>query len=59
MESLRILCDHAILIEDGVIELDGDPTDVAKRYLQLNFADHRPGPTPVRMAPAVRMARAG
>jgi ABC-2 type transport system ATP-binding protein len=46
MESLRSLCDHAILIEDGVIELDGDPTDVAKRYLQLNFADHRPGPTP-------------
>jgi ABC-2 type transport system ATP-binding protein len=37
MESLRSLCDHAILIEDGVIDLDGDPADVANRYLQINF----------------------
>jgi len=46
MENLRSLCDHAILIEDGVIELDGDPADVANRYLEINFADRRPGPTP-------------
>jgi ABC-2 type transport system ATP-binding protein len=46
MESLRSLCDHAILIEDGVIDLDGDPADVANRYLQINFTDRRPGPTP-------------
>jgi ABC-2 type transport system ATP-binding protein len=46
MESLRALCDHAILIEDGVIDLDGDPADVANRYLQINFTDRRPGPTP-------------
>jgi ABC-type polysaccharide/polyol phosphate transport system ATPase subunit len=37
MESLRSLCDHAILIEDGVVDLDGDPTDVANRYLEINF----------------------
>jgi ABC-2 type transport system ATP-binding protein len=45
MENLRSLCDHAILIENGVIDLDGDPPDVANRYLQINFADRRPGPT--------------
>ena len=25
MESLKSLCDHAILIENGIIDLDGDP----------------------------------
>jgi ABC-2 type transport system ATP-binding protein len=38
MESLRSLCDRAILIEDGVIDLAGDPDEVARRYLQLNFS---------------------
>ena len=55
MESLRSLCDHAILIEDGVIELDGDPADVANRYLQINFADRAlgaQGGASSRMAPA-------
>ena len=38
MESLKSLCDRAILIEDGVIDLDDDPEEVAQRYLQLNFS---------------------
>jgi ABC-2 type transport system ATP-binding protein len=38
MESLKSLCDRAILIEDGVIDLAGDPEEVAERYLELNFA---------------------
>jgi ABC-2 type transport system ATP-binding protein len=46
MESLRSLCDHAILIEDGVVELDGDPADVANRYLQINLTDRGPAPAP-------------
>jgi ABC-2 type transport system ATP-binding protein len=37
-ESLRRLCDRAILIEDGVIDLAGDPDAVAHRYLEVNFA---------------------
>lgn len=37
MESLRLLCDHAILIDDGVVALDGEPDDVANRYLEINF----------------------
>ena len=43
MESLKSLCDRAILIEDGVIDLDGDPEEVARRYLELNFSGPEPG----------------
>jgi ABC-type polysaccharide/polyol phosphate transport system ATPase subunit len=46
MESLRLLCDHAILIEDGVIDLDGDPADVANRYLEINFSHRGQAPAP-------------
>jgi ABC-2 type transport system ATP-binding protein len=47
MESLRLLCDRAILIEDGVIDLAGDPAEVANRYLQINFnrGGHLPLPS--------------
>lgn len=38
MESMKALCDRAILIEDSVIDLDGDPEDVAERYLEINFS---------------------
>jgi ABC-2 type transport system ATP-binding protein len=38
MENLKSLCDHAILIEDGVVDLDGDPESVARRYLEINFS---------------------
>jgi ABC-2 type transport system ATP-binding protein len=37
-ESLQRFCDRAMLIEDGVIEVEGDPEKVARRYLQINFA---------------------
>jgi ABC-type polysaccharide/polyol phosphate transport system ATPase subunit len=37
-ESLQRFCDRAFLIEDGVIEIEGDPEHVARRYLQINFA---------------------
>ncbi|MBR3236705.1 ABC transporter ATP-binding protein [Candidatus Saccharibacteria bacterium] len=32
MENVRQYCDHAILIRDGVIEIDGSPKDVANSY---------------------------
>jgi ABC-2 type transport system ATP-binding protein len=38
MESLRKLCDRAILLERGAIDVAGDPEDVAYRYMQVNFA---------------------
>ncbi|MEK6326332.1 MAG: ABC transporter ATP-binding protein [Actinomycetota bacterium] len=38
MESLKSLCDRAILIEDGILDMDDDPEEVAQRYLQLNFS---------------------
>jgi hypothetical protein len=38
MESLKSLCDRAILIEDGVIDVAGDPEEVARRYLEINFS---------------------
>ena len=37
MESMQSLCDRAILIEDGVIDTEGEPEAVAQRYLELNF----------------------
>ena len=33
-------CDRALMIEDGEIELAGDPGDVSRRYLEVNF-EHR------------------
>ena len=38
MESMRSLCDRALLLEDGVIETAGQPDEVAERYYELNFA---------------------
>ena len=38
MESMRTFCDRALLIEDGVIEMEGRTDEVARRYLQVNFA---------------------
>jgi ABC-2 type transport system ATP-binding protein len=46
MDSLQSMCDRAILIEDGVIELAGDPDAVAHRYLQINLAGPD-GPPPI------------
>jgi len=57
MESLRSLCDHAILIEDGVVELDGDPADVANRYLEINLTGR--GLAPAASADGAGGAAAG
>ena len=57
MESLRSLCDHAILIEDGVVELDGDPADVASRYLEINLTGR--GATPAASADGAGEGAAG
>ncbi|MBQ3320871.1 ABC transporter ATP-binding protein [Candidatus Saccharibacteria bacterium] len=32
MENVRQYCDHAILIRDGVVKIDGSPKDVANSY---------------------------
>ncbi len=39
MESMRSLCDEAILINGGLIARSGDPDEVARHYFQLNFAE--------------------
>ncbi len=46
MDSLKAMCDRAILIEDGVIELAGDADPVAHRYLQINLSGPD-GPPPI------------
>ena len=43
--SVERKCDRALLIEDGRIEEQGDPGDVARRYLAINFEDYRGGDT--------------
>ena len=43
MESLKSLCDRAILIEDGVIDLDGDPEEVARTLPRDQLLRSRPG----------------
>jgi ABC-type polysaccharide/polyol phosphate transport system ATPase subunit len=42
MESMRSLCDEAVLIHDGVIVRSGDADEVARHYFQLNFAESGP-----------------
>jgi ABC-type polysaccharide/polyol phosphate transport system ATPase subunit len=57
-ESLQRLCDRAILIQDGVIDIAGDPDDVAHRYLEINFAgDAEPLPAAGDGAGTARRAR--
>ena len=41
MHSVEAHCDRAILLEDGHIDRAGDPGEVARRYLELNFPDDR------------------
>ncbi len=40
VHSVDRKCDRALLIEDGRIEEQGDPGDVARRYLAINFEDY-------------------
>ena len=49
MESMRSMCDEAILIHDGGIVQSGDPDEVARLYFQLNFAESGPSNGPVRL----------
>jgi ABC-type polysaccharide/polyol phosphate transport system ATPase subunit len=37
MDTVRIYCDRAMLIDDGTLRLIGDPTEVGDQYLRLNF----------------------
>jgi ABC-type polysaccharide/polyol phosphate transport system ATPase subunit len=39
MGAVERHCDRALLLEGGVIEVEGDPADVTSRYLQVNFED--------------------
>ena len=43
MTTVEGHCDRAILLEGGEIVEAGDPGDVARRYLQLNFEHRRAG----------------
>ena len=37
MGAVEHYCHRAMLLHDGVIEAEGDPDEVARRYLRLNF----------------------
>ena len=39
MGAVQRHCDRAILLEGGNIEIEGDPSDVTARYLQVNFEE--------------------
>jgi ABC-2 type transport system ATP-binding protein len=41
MAAVEAHCDRAILLEDGLIDRAGDPAEVARRYLALNFPADR------------------
>ncbi len=41
MPAVEAHCDRAILLENGLIDRAGDPAEVARRYLELNFPDDR------------------
>jgi ABC-2 type transport system ATP-binding protein len=41
MSAVESHCDRAILLEEGNVDLAGDPGDVARRYLELNFPEDR------------------
>jgi hypothetical protein len=56
MDSMQAMCDRAILIEDGVIELAGDPAAVASRYLQINLAGPEGPPKVIAQAEDVHHA---
>ncbi|HEY7255341.1 MAG TPA: ABC transporter ATP-binding protein [Solirubrobacterales bacterium] len=37
MDTVRTYCDRAMLVDDGVLKMIGDPTEVGDQYLRLNF----------------------
>ena len=42
MHSVETLCDRAVLLENGRVEAIGEPAEVARRYLEINFPDDAP-----------------
>ena len=53
MEAVRQYCNHAILIRDGIVEIDGNPEDVANSYSLENAErysndENNPKPTPTQ-----------
>ena len=41
MGAVQRFCDRALLLEDGVVRADGDPSRVANQYLEVNFGRPR------------------
>ena len=37
MDTVRTYCDRAMLIDDGAVKMIGDPAEVGRQYLRLNF----------------------
>jgi len=37
MDTVRTYCDRAMLIDDGILRMIGDPAEVGDQYLRLNF----------------------
>jgi len=56
MDSMQAMCDRAILIENGVIELAGDPAAVGSRYMQINLAGPEGAPKVIAQAEDARHA---
>jgi ABC-type polysaccharide/polyol phosphate transport system ATPase subunit len=55
MPSVEHYCNRAILLHDGNITAEGDPGEVAREYLRLNFENAAP-PTPDEAAAEVEQA---
>lgn len=39
MESVEQLCDRAMLLQDGQVTMMGDPGEVGREYMRINFED--------------------
>ena len=37
MDTVRTYCDRAMLVDDGAVGMIGDPAEVGRQYLRLNF----------------------
>ena len=44
MASVETFCDRAVLIEEGTVRYIGDPEEVGRRYLRMNFDEERGRP---------------
>jgi ABC-2 type transport system ATP-binding protein len=39
MDSIERLCDRAMLLQDGQVQMIGDPAEVGREYMKLNFEE--------------------